>query len=86
VQEGDQREVDVHHVVPAGVELVLPDGLEEGQALDVADRAADLGDRDVDRGALDALTASLISLVMCGMTWTVCPGTRRGRSRAITEL
>ena len=45
---GHQREVDVDAVFAADVEGELADGLEEGQALDVADGAADLGDDDVD--------------------------------------
>ena len=52
----------------------LADRLEERQALDVADRAADLDDHDV--GSPSRATRairSLISLVMCGMTWTVPP-------------
>ena len=44
---GHQREVDVADVVAAEVQAHLPDRLEEGQRLDVADRAADLDDRDL---------------------------------------
>ena len=43
-----ERAVDVHHVVAADLVAELADRLEEGQALDVADRAADLGDHHVD--------------------------------------
>ena len=43
-----QRDVDVEDVLPADVLAELPDGLEEREDLDVADRAADLGDDDVD--------------------------------------
>lgn len=45
---GQQRDVDHEHVVPADLVPDLADGLQEGQRLDVADRAADLGDDDVD--------------------------------------
>ena len=45
---GHQRDVHVADVVATDVEAELPDGLEERQDLDVADRAADLGDDDVD--------------------------------------
>ena len=45
---GHQRDVHVADVVPPGLLAVLPDGLEEGQDLDVADGAAHLGDHDVD--------------------------------------
>ena len=39
--------MDVQHVVPADVLAHLADGLEERQALDVADRPADLDDHHV---------------------------------------
>ena len=45
---GHQGEVDVADVVPADVAAELADGLDEGDDLDVADRAADLDDDDVD--------------------------------------
>ena len=44
---GHQREVDVDGVAAAELQAELADGLEEGQRLDVADRAADLDDDDV---------------------------------------
>ncbi len=47
-QEGHQRHVDEDHVLRLHLEGELAHGLEEGQALDVAGRAADLGDQDVD--------------------------------------
>jgi hypothetical protein len=57
----------------------LADRFEERQALDVADRAADLDQHDV--GVVrPRRIASLISLVMCGITCTVRRGSRRGRS------
>ncbi len=49
----DQRHeghVQVEHVVAAELRAQLADGLEERQALDVADRAADLHEHDVDVG------------------------------------
>ena len=46
--EGHEREVDVERVLPADVLPELADGLDERQALDVADRAADLDQDDVD--------------------------------------
>ena len=49
----------VADVVAAHVEAELPDGLEERQDLDVADRAADLGDDDVDVVAGQAGDAAL---------------------------
>ena len=45
---GHQGEVDVADVVPADVPAELPDGLDEGHDLDVADGAPDLDDDDVD--------------------------------------
>ena len=44
---GDEREVHVHRVLAPHVLAELTDGLEEGQALDVADRAANLHEHDV---------------------------------------
>ena len=71
---GHQRDVQEEAVVAADVVAHLAGGLEERQRLDVADGAADLGDDDVDvRGRPIARIRSLISLVMCGMTWTVSP-------------
>ncbi len=49
----------VADVVPPRLLAVLPDGLEEGEDLDVADRAADLGDDDVDVLGGDATDAPL---------------------------
>ena len=46
---GDQGQVDEHAPFRAEVGVELADRLEEGQRLDVADRAADLGDHEVDR-------------------------------------
>ena len=45
--------------VPADLVPDLADRLEEGQALDVADRAADLGDHDVHLGTADGEDAGL---------------------------
>jgi hypothetical protein len=57
--ERHQRDVDVAHVVAADVEAELLDGLEEGQDLDVADRAPDLGDDHVDVVAVEPGDAPL---------------------------
>jgi hypothetical protein len=57
--ERHQRHVDVRHVRAPDVEPELPDGLEERQDLDVADRAADLGDDHVDVVAREAGDAPL---------------------------
>ncbi len=45
---GHERDVHVEDVLAPDVLAELPDRLEEGQDLDVADGAADLGDHDVD--------------------------------------
>ena len=51
-----QRQVAVHHVLVADVVAHLTNRFEEGQPLDVADRAADFDDADVGAGGLrDAL-------------------------------
>ena len=47
LDEGHERDVDEEDVFRADLEGELADGLEEGQALDVARGAADLGDDDV---------------------------------------
>jgi hypothetical protein len=49
--------VDIQGVFAADVLPKLPDGLQEGQALDVADGAADLDEDDIDvrRDGADAL-------------------------------
>ena len=56
---GTSVHVQVEHVVAAELRAQLADGLEERQALDVADRAADLDEHDVDvargRDAQDAV-------------------------------
>jgi hypothetical protein len=44
---GQQRQVHVADVVAAFLDTHLADGFQEGQRLDVADRAADLDDRHV---------------------------------------
>ena len=46
---GHQGQVDEHRALRPEVGVELADRLEEGQRLDVADRAADLGDHEVDR-------------------------------------
>ena len=71
---GNQGDVDVERVLAADLAAELADRLDERLPLDVADRAADLDDDDV--GVVLAggePMRSLISLVMCGMTWIVPP-------------
>ncbi len=63
VDERDQRHVDVENVAPPDVVAELPDGLQEGQALDVAHRAADLGDHHVDLGIARHPGDALLDLV-----------------------
>ena len=46
--EGHERQMNVERVVAADLLPELPDRFEEGQALDVADRAADFHQHDVD--------------------------------------
>src|SRR5665811_383040 len=48
--EGDQRDVDVEHVLTTYVIAELADGLQEGKALDVPHRSPDLGDHHVHLG------------------------------------
>jgi hypothetical protein len=68
----DERAVVAPDLVPE-----LADGLEERQRLDVADGPADLDDDEVGvLGLGEARMRDLISSVMCGMTWTVFPGSR----------
>ena len=47
LDERDERDVQVEHVLGADLAPELADRLEERQRLDVADRAADLADDDV---------------------------------------
>ena len=82
---GHQREVHEQAILLADVERNLPDGFEERQPLDVADRAAQLGDHDVDAGPARLRTAALISSVTCGTTWTVRPRYSPRRSFSITR-
>ena len=49
---GHEAHVDVADVLRAGVFLVLANGLHEGLALDIADRAAKLGDHHIGAGLL----------------------------------
>ena len=63
VDERDEGDVDVDDVLPADVVAELTDGLQEGQALDVADRAADLGDDHVDVGVAGDPGDALLDLV-----------------------
>jgi hypothetical protein len=69
---GHQGEVDVEHVFLAHIGPELADGLQKGQGLDIAHRAADLGDkRSLPFTA--PCTAFLISSVTWGMICTVPP-------------
>ena len=61
-QVGHQGQVDVADVVPADVPAELADGFDEGDDLDVTDRAADLDDDDVDI-LVGQLTQSGLDLV-----------------------
>ena len=71
---GHERQVHEDGVVAAHVLAELAHRLQEGQALDVAHRAADLHDHDVALPrAPTARMAALISSVMCGITCTVRP-------------
>ncbi len=60
---GHEREVDEHAAAPADVHGELPDRLEEGQRLDVADGAADLGDHEVHVARLRDQRDPLLDLV-----------------------
>ena len=71
--ERHERDVHVADVVASGLLAELPDRLEEGEDLDVADRAADLGDDHVDVVGGERAMRRLISSVMCGITCTVLP-------------
>ena len=55
--------MDVQDVLAAHVLAELTDGLEEREALDVADRAADLGDEHVDLGELGQAVHAALDLV-----------------------
>ena len=70
--EGHQREVHVADVVAPDVGAELADRLEEGQRLDVADRAAHLEIR-MSASSAALWMRSLISSVTCGITCTVPP-------------
>ena len=60
---GDEGQVDEHAAPASDVDRELSDRLQEGQRLDVADRAADLGDHDVDVGGLGDQKDPLLDLV-----------------------
>ena len=82
-----QRQVDVQAILLADVERKLANRFQKRQAFDVADRAADLGDHDIDVVVPDRQLGctALISLVMCGMTWTVLPRNSPWRSFSMTD-
>ena len=87
LDERNERDVEVEDVLGPDLAPELADRLEERQGLDVADGAADLADHDVDRRrvARRARIRSLISFVMCGITWTVAPRNSPLRSLRRTE-
>ena len=62
-QGGQQRHVDVQDVGPPDVLAHLADGLEERQALDVADGPADLDDDDIGIAVAGDATDPLLDLV-----------------------
>ncbi len=62
-QGGEERHVHVQHVRPADVLAHLADGLEERQALDVADGAADLDDDDIGVAVARDTPDALLDLV-----------------------
>ena len=45
-----QRDMDIQHIVAADILAHLANGLQERQALDIADRAADLDDHHIGAG------------------------------------
>ena len=47
---GHQRQVDIDHVLLAGICLELPDGLQKRKAFDVADGAADFNNDNIHTG------------------------------------
>ena len=51
-EERHQRHVDEQAVLPPYLQSDLPDGLQEGLGLDIADGAADLGDDHIRVGLL----------------------------------
>ena len=63
VDERHVRDVQVEHVLGAGLAAELADRLEERQRLDVADRAADLGDHDIGGSRLGGAPDALLDLV-----------------------
>ena len=63
LDERDERDVDVDHVLGADLTPELADRLEERQRLDVADGAADLGDDDVRRIRLGGAPDARLDLV-----------------------
>ena len=66
--------MDEKGVVLPDFQRELADGLEEGQACDVAGGVADLGDDDVAVLELAHLPDALLDLVgTCGITCTVLP-------------
>jgi hypothetical protein len=63
IDERNQRDVEVEHVLLPDLAAELANRLEERQRLDVADRPADLGDHDVGVGRLRGAPDPLLDLV-----------------------
>ena len=62
-QVGHQRDVHVHHMLRADGPPELPDGLQERQPFDVADRAADFDDDHIGRRGCTNLPDLIFDLV-----------------------
>ena len=77
--------MNVHDPFTANVVFDLADRFQKRQRFNVADRPADFGDDDITVRLFAALyICSLISFVMCGMTWTVTPLYAPSRSLLMT--
>jgi len=63
LDEGDERDMDVHHILRPHLPAELPERLEERERLDIADGAADLGDDDVGGGRLGCAADARLDLV-----------------------
>ena len=75
---GHERQMDVQAIVAAQFGAELADGFKEGEAFDIAHRAADFDDGDVGSGIFGLILARLrmaflISSVIWGITCTVPP-------------
>ena len=63
LDERNERDVQKQDIPPAGAERELPDRLDEGQPLNVADGAADLGDHHVDPGFFADLPDAFLDFI-----------------------